>query len=410
MQRTSTHTLKFATEQKKSKLDDFFTEFERVVNAFVDLWWDRNERLPSKFNSSHYSEVESWMMGKAMKCAGNEAVRLLKISRNQEDKILTKIYKRVYSKGKKREKTWELITQRRGIWQKGKKFRHRTKKPTFRGNEILLNSDLIKVQVPKRTTEFDMWINIGSVFGNRYSLKLPTLKTNRFNEFVSNGFEVATSVKLWRSQKGIYYAILTMKKDTPEPSKERKRIGIDFGINKMMSTSEGEFYGTELKQKIEKLHRRQHGSKNWNQTREEIKEYIGEQVNKLDFTSTSVIVLEDLNGITIGTKKKGKMGKKGRKLVAHWNKRLLTQRIKDKCEENRVLLAFVPPYDTSRKCSECDNVSQESRKGEIYECVKCGHTCDADTNGAINILSLFKDGQSAVAHEQKTFISFTNLG
>lgn len=405
MQRSSQHTLKFATAEKKSKLDDFFTEFERVVNAFIDLWWDRDERLPSKFNSSHYSEVDSWMMGKAMKCAGNEAMRLLKISRKKEDDILTKTYKRVYSKGKKRGKNWDLITQRRSVWQKGKKFRHRTKKPEFRGNEILLNSDLIKVQEPKKSTEFDMWINIGSVFGNRYSLKLPTLKTNRFNEFRKNGFDVASSVKLWRSQKGIYYAILTMKKDTPEPDHRGKEVGIDMGINKMMSTSEGEFYGTELKQKIEKLHRRQHGSKNWNQTREEIKEYIGEQVNKFDFTNTSVIVLEDLNGITIGTKQKKKMGKKGRKLVAHWNKRLLTQRIQDRCEESRVHLAFVPPHDTSRECSECDNVSQESRKGEIYECVKCGHTIDADTQAGLNILSRFKDGQSAVAHGQKTSIT-----
>jgi hypothetical protein len=197
MQRSSQHILKFATEQKKSKLDDFFTEFERVVNCFIDLWWDRDEKLPSKFNSSHYSEVDSWMMGKAMKCAGNEAMRLLRISRDKEDKILTKTYKRVYSKGKKRGKTWDLITQR----------------------------------------------------------------------------------------------------------------------------------------------------------------------------------------------------------------------IKDKCEENCVLLTFVPPYDTSRKCSQCDNVSQESRKGEIYECISCGHTIDADTNGAINILSIFEDGQSAVAHEQKhPLLSFTNFG
>lgn len=405
MQRPSQHTLKFATEQKKSKLDDFFNEFERVVNAFVDLWWDRDERLPSKFNSSHYSEVDSWMMGKAMKCAGNEAMRLLRISRDKEKNILTNTYKRVYSKGKKRGKTWDLITQRRTQWQKGKKFRHRTKKPEFRGNEILLNSDLIKVQEPKRATEFDMWINIGSVFGNRYSLKLPTLKTNRFNEFRKNGFDVASSVKLWRSQKGIYYAILTMKKDTPEPNQRGKEVGIDIGINKMMSTSEGEFYGTELKQKIEKLHRRQHGSKNWNQTIEEIKEYIGEQVNKFDFQNTSVIVLEDLNGITIGTKQKGKMSKKGRKIVAHWNKRLLTQRIQDRCEENRVHLAFVPPQDTSRICSECGAIHAESRIGELYKCVECGFVIDADTNGSINIKRRYLDGQSAVAHEQKTSIT-----
>ena len=409
MQRTSQHTLKFATQEKKSKLDDFFTEYERVVNCFSDLWWDRDEYLPTKFNSSHYSEVDSWLMGKAMKCAGNEAMRLLRISRKKEQELTYKCYKRVFVKAKKKKKNWHITQVKWKEWSIDKKFRHRTKKPEFRGNEILLNSDLVRIQPPKKSTEFDMWINIGSVFGNRYSLKLPTRKTTRFNEFVANGFEVASSVKLWKSVKGIYYAILTRKKETPEVKEKNKVVGIDVGINKLMSTSDHEFYGTELKSKIEKLYRRQHGSKNWGQTREEIKEYIGEQVNKLDFENTSVIVLEAIKNITKNTKKKGKMGNKGRQLLGHWNLRLLTQRIKDKCEENRVLLAFVPPQWTSQECSSCGEIHEESRKGELYECIACGYTIDADTNGALNIKGRFLDGQCAVAHEQN-LLSFTNLG
>jgi len=44
-------------------------------------------------------------------------------------------------------------------------------------------------------------------------------------------------------------------------------------------------------------------------------------------------------------------------------------------------------------------------------CCVWTHTIDADYNASLIIKKLFDDGQSAVAHEQKTsLLSFTNLG
>lgn len=64
------HTLKFATAAKRQRLDDFFAEYARVVNAFIVLYWN-TDVLPGKANSEVYGQVDSWMMGKARKCAAN---------------------------------------------------------------------------------------------------------------------------------------------------------------------------------------------------------------------------------------------------------------------------------------------------------------------------------------------------
>ena len=65
----------------------------------------------------------------------------------------------------------------------------------------------------------------------------------------------------------------------------------------------------------------------------------------------------------------------------------------EKCEANRVWLHTVPACHTSQRCSHCGEIHKESRKGERYECVSCGHALDADTNASINILDSFLNGE-----------------
>lgn len=84
MLRRVSHTLKFATSAKKQRLDELFAEYARIVNAFIELYWTADS-LPVKANSQVYNQVDSWLMGKARKCAVNQAVKIIK-SVNQKDK------------------------------------------------------------------------------------------------------------------------------------------------------------------------------------------------------------------------------------------------------------------------------------------------------------------------------------
>lgn len=50
-------------------------------------------------------------------------------------------------------------------------------------------------------------------------------------------------------------------------------------------------------------------------------------------------------------------------------------------------LLAVPAAYTSQTCSDCGHVTKENRKSQSrFECVQCGHSANADTNAAINIL------------------------
>jgi transposase len=388
------HTLKFATAAKRQKLDSFFAEYARVVNAFVELYWN-TDSLPGKANSEVYVQVDSWMMGKARKCAANQAIRILKSVAKKDRQKTYQAYKKAYSKAKERNRdVFGILSSRWSEWSKGKAFRHRIKMPVFNGNTIDLNSDLVRIQDANKSSEFDLWVRLGSIFGNRESLILPTKHHERSRHFKKTGWTQRKSVCLRRDVSGRYYADVFWEKDDPKTSQQGQAVGVDIGINKLLTTSDGEELGTELRSKLDKLNGRRQNSHNWNQTRKEIKDYIGFVTNRFPW-DTDVVVMENILNITQQTR--GRVGKATRKLLGHWNIDLLYRRMADKAEQHRVFLAFVEPAYSSQTCNSCRAINKKSRNGEVFKCTVCGHADDADHNASMNILQRFLDGHFTVA-------------
>ena len=175
------HTLKFATAAKRQKLDSFFAEYDRVVNGFIELYWN-SDKLPGKANAEVYDKIDSWMMGKARKCAANQAIKILKSVAKKDKQKTYQAYKKAYSKAKERNRDiLGILSARWSEWSKERSLRHRIKMPVFNGNTIDLNSDLVRIQDADKSSEFDLWIRLGSIFGNRESLILPTKHHERSN-------------------------------------------------------------------------------------------------------------------------------------------------------------------------------------------------------------------------------------
>lgn len=398
MKRRVSCSLNNFTKTKQSKLDEFFTEYQRVVNCFIDLYFEQ-DKLPSKIGSAEYHKVNSWLLGKAIKCAGNQAIKIIKSIRDKDKKLVYNQYKRIFAKCKKHNRNhFGILDKKYSEWIVGKKINRKVKKPIFEKFVIDLNSDLITIQDSKKSKNFDLWIRIGSVFGNRYSLILPSKKHKQFNKMIANGFELAKSASLRKIGNQYFVELYFEKQDTLIKSR-KSTVGIDLGINKLLTLSDGRKLGADIKRLINKLHRRKVNSKNYKQTLSEIKCYIGNTVNKIGIENYDLIVMENLKNITKNTK--GRVNKTTRKLLGNWNVNLVYRRIMDKCEENRVLLTFIEPSYTSQQCSVCGEIHKESRNGEIYKCIKCGTVLDADVNGAINILNRFKNEAFAVPHNTK---------
>lgn len=400
MIRRSSHSLKFATNFKKDKLNQFFQEYERVVNEFIKLYWN-DEKLFSKANSELYSKVDSWLLGKAMKCAYAQAIKIIKSTRKKTSELNYKKYKKIYYKCSKKNRNIKgILDVKYSEWIKNKYLKNRVTLPKFNGTTIELNSDLVSIQDSKKSSNFDLWIRIGSVFGNRFSLIIPTRKHQNLNKHLKNGFILKSSITLRKDTLGNFYVDLFLEKEEDiKETKHDKCLGIDTGINKLLSCSDGTYLGTDIKILLEKLNRRKQNSKNYNQTLKEIKDYIGQSVNKLDFKNLDLIVMEDLKNITKNTK--GSSSKTLRKQLGHWNLNLLFLRIANKCEENRVLFELVNPKFTSQECSSCGAIHKESRKGEIYSCISCGFELDSDLNASKNILNRFLSREPTVPYVQK---------
>jgi len=333
---------------------------------------------------------------------------MIKSAQAKNKKRIYKSYQRVYAYAKGRGKNWMIVNQKWSEWSADRKFRSRVKMPIFNGNSIDLNSDLATVYTsPKKMKNFDLAVRLGSIFGNRISLLLPTKKHALFNKHISNGYSVNSSVQLRRID-GNLYVNLFLVKETPAVKPDGKVIGIDVGIKKLMSTSDGDFYGRDIESKIQKLKRRKNGSNNFKQTLIEIKDYIGQQVNLLKLENVGIVVVEDLDVRNMS--KKGKSSKEFRKTLGNWNSRLLFGRISNRCEESRAFFALVRPEKTSQECSDCHTIDKSSRRGERYECRHCGASLDADHNAGMNIRNRFLDRGFTVPSEQQQHISLHNFG
>ena len=291
------HTLKFATVAKRQKLDSFFAEYARVVNGFIELYWN-SDKLPGKANAEVYGKIDSWMMGKARKCAVNQAIRILKSVRKKDKQKTYRAYQRAYAKAKKLNRNvFGILSSKWAEWSKGRAFRHRVRIPVFNGSTIDLNSDLVRIQDADKSSEFDLWIRLGSIFGNRESLILPTKHHERSRHFEKTGWTQRKSLTLRRDATGRYYADLYWEKADSPTTQQGQAVGVDIGINKLMTTSDGDKLGTGLRVKLDKLNRRKQNSRNWNQTRKEIKDYIGYVTNRFPWNA-DVVVMENILNIT----------------------------------------------------------------------------------------------------------------
>lgn len=215
-----------------------------------------------------------------------------------------------------------------------------------------------------------------------------------FNKLIEQSFELKSSVTLRRDKNGRYFADVFFEKKTEQLKEGNNVLGIDIGINKLMVCSNNNFLGIEIKQLLIKLGRKKQYSKGYYRCLKEIKHYIDYYVNKIDWNNVDVIVMENLKNITKNTK--GRINKVVRKWFHNWNIRLLFGRIKDRCEFNRVKFVSICAKYTSQKCSSCGEIHKESRKSELYNCVKCDNQLDADYNASLNIMNNYLANECTV--------------
>jgi IS605 OrfB family transposase len=199
-----------------------------------------------------------------------------------------------------------------------------------------------------------------------------------------------------------------------EPSGQT--IGIDLGIARSVTASDGKVFNAPVPTKDEskrrlrlerKLARQVKGSNRREATKAKLARLHARQSDRLkdwrEKVSTElvrtydVIVLEDLRVANLLRSAKGTVEAPGKNVAAKsglnrsisaqgWS--ALSLRIEQKAKVSGVTCSKVSPINTSRKCGVCGHTTAENRKSQaVFSCSKCGHVDHADTNAAKNILA-----------------------
>ncbi|MFA5525235.1 MAG: transposase [Acholeplasmataceae bacterium] len=340
--RSTKLSFKFSTAAKLAELRVVLAEYARVVNEFIDLFWEQRPKK-SELLKPIVDAVPSWFSARLRKVAAREAIDMVLAARNKDGE--------------------------------------KAVKPVHNGKRMCVSSTIASLQHTKRTKEFDAWLHLASI-GNGIILDLPVRYHKHFHRLVERGRRLESYVITEKSVQ-LCFEIETGPKKQPKVA-----VGVDTGIKALASLSTGEQLGTDVESCIERIKRRKHGSRGQLRARRMLRQRIDEIARDVA-AKADLVVVEQLKGICNKTKVKRRLTKSMRRSLGSWNVRYWLSRLQARSEDNRVVFRSVPAFNTSITCHECGHIERSSRDGVAFCCRSCGHTDNADINAAKNILSRF---------------------
>jgi IS605 OrfB family transposase len=205
---------------------------------------------------------------------------------------------------------------------------------------------------------------------------------------------------------GKFYLLCSIDLPDKAPIEVRDFVGVDMGVAKLVTTSDGQHVSGENVEAVRVKHfntRRSLGRKMGSKKRQTRKnarramKRIGNKESRFKRHTNHVIskqlvihakdtgrgiVIEELTGIRDRTQfRRGQRAKMG-----GWAFDQLRRFIEYKGKLYGVPVVAVDPRNTSRTCSECGYCAKSNRKSQSeFVCGQCGHTANADLNAAINI-------------------------
>ncbi|MCP2041175.1 putative transposase [Neisseria sp. HSC-16F19] len=229
------------------------------------------------------------------------------------------------------------------------------------------------------------------------------------------------------SQKcGKWFVSIQTEFEAEIPTPKGGEIGMDMGIAKFATLSDGQFFEPinafkTLKGKLAKLQKqfkhKTRFSKNWQKLKAKIaklhhkisnirKNYL-HQISHQISQNHAIVYVEDLQVANMSKSAKGNAEQHGKNVrqKSGLNRAILDQswfefrrQLDYKLLWNGGHLVAVPPQNTSRCCPACGHTAKDNRQTQVnFECVVCGYQNNADIVGAINVL---KRGQAILAAQK----------
>lgn len=214
---------------------------------------------------------------------------------------------------------------------------------------------------------------------------------------------------------GRWFVSVQTRREVEIPVPQGGAVGIDLGIARFATLSDGTYYRplnsfkrheAALRKAQQAMSRKTKFSSNWKQAKARVQRLhtrIGNaRRDYLHKTSTAIsqnhalVFVEDLQVRNMSRSAAGTTETPGKQVRAKsgLNRAILDQgwfelrrQLDYKLAWNGGHLVAVPPRNTSRTCPACGHVSADNRRTqERFACVECGFEENADLVGAINVL------------------------
>jgi len=252
------------------------------------------------------------------------------------------------------------------------------------------------------------------VQGNRVRLpkEMGWIKFKKSQEIVGK----ILNITIKRISGKWFVSFATMQEVEKPLHPSQSSIGVDLGVKKLATTSDGEVFlpknsfktnQIKLAKLQRKLKKKIKFSENWKKANRKIAQLHHHIANiRQDYShkvttalskNHAMIVVEDLEVANMSKSARGTPENQGKNVKAKsgLNKSILDQgwgKFVDMLVYKQLwrggLLVKVDPKYTSQKCSCCGHVAKENRQTQSrFECVECGFSENADINASRNILS-----------------------
>ena len=214
---------------------------------------------------------------------------------------------------------------------------------------------------------------------------------------------------------GKWFVSIQTERELQQPLPRGGAVGIDLGVVRFATLSDGTFYAPlnsfkrhqiRLRKAQQAMSRKRKFSNNWRKAKERVQRIHARIGNArrdyLHKTSTAIsqnhamVCIEDLQVRNMSRSATGSAETPGKhvRAKAGLNRSILDQgwfefrrQLEYKLSWNGGSLILVPPHNTSRRCPLCDHVSAQNRRTQQrFQCMACGFEENADRVGAINIL------------------------
>ena len=329
-------------------------------------------------------------------------------------------------------KQWTLQRDQLHPWMKDRKLNMDTISGVFNNNygAALNQWKVAKWNKDKMPTFHGKGKKLSSIWRGRNfkqiderTFELPN-KRGTFKLGCALRFDGAIRSITFSESAGDWFASFLIKTELPVPASapDGTAVGIDVGVAQFASFSDDQQFppGMDYAAALDKLAKLQRtaakmqgpvrgqrkASKNWLKQNRKIQKHhqhiankrrhYTEVITKNAAENYQTVAIEDLKVKNMSASAKGDSVTPGKNVAAKsgLNRSILNggfyqfrTRLEAKVSARSGAVIAVNPAYTSQTCSACGHVSKENRKTQAdFECVKCGHTANADINAAQNIL------------------------